>query len=69
MEAVARVLCTSERSLRERLVHTDMEMAELSFLLGFSDVSAFHRAFKRWEGMTPLQYRRAARGASSRARP
>ncbi|HYO69663.1 MAG TPA: AraC family transcriptional regulator ligand-binding domain-containing protein [Archangium sp.] len=46
---------------RERLVHTDMEMAELSFLLGFSETSAFHRAFKRWEGMTPLEYRRAAR--------
>jgi AraC-like DNA-binding protein len=46
---------------RERLAQTDMDVAELSFLLGFSDPSAFHRAFKRWEGMTPLEYRRAAR--------
>jgi AraC-like DNA-binding protein len=52
----------------ERLVHTDMEVAELSFLLGFSDASAFHRAFKRWEGVTPLEYRRAARARRPSAR-
>ena len=30
----------------------------VAFLLGYSDVSAFNRAFKRWTGTTPLQYRR-----------
>ena len=30
---------------------------EISFNLGFSDSSNFSRAFKRWEGKTPKQYR------------
>jgi AraC-like DNA-binding protein len=32
-------------------------LAEIAFLLGYSEVSAFNRAFKRWCGSTPSQYR------------
>jgi AraC-like DNA-binding protein len=36
-------------------------MEEIAFLLGFSDVSAFHKAFRRWTGRSPVEYRRAIR--------
>ena len=32
-------------------------LAEISFLLGFSEPSAFQRAFRRWMGTTPQAYR------------
>jgi AraC-like DNA-binding protein len=40
--------------LRDRK-HT---LTEIAFLLGYSEVSAFNRAFKRWTGSTPLDHRR-----------
>jgi AraC-like DNA-binding protein len=32
-------------------------ITEVAFLLGYSEVSAFNRAFKRWTGFTPMAYR------------
>jgi AraC-like DNA-binding protein len=40
---------------------TRIPIAEVAFLLGFSEASAFHRAFKRWSGQTPTQFRRSSR--------
>jgi AraC-like DNA-binding protein len=33
-------------------------LTEIAFLLGYSELSAFNRAFKRWTGTTPLDYQR-----------
>lgn len=35
-------------------------LTEVAFLAGFSEQSAFNRAFKRWTGYTPTAFRRAA---------
>jgi AraC-like DNA-binding protein len=35
-------------------------LTEVAYLLGYSELSAFNRAFKRWTGSTPLAYRRTA---------
>jgi AraC-like DNA-binding protein len=35
-------------------------LAEIAYLLGYSEVSAFNRAFRRWTGATPSDYRRRA---------
>jgi AraC-like DNA-binding protein len=32
-------------------------ITQLAFMLGFSDVSAFSRAFKKWYGVSPTQFR------------
>lgn len=40
------------------LCHTDKSMTEISVELGFAEVSAFHRAFRKWTGQKPGDYRR-----------
>ena len=34
-----------------------MPLAEVAFMLGFSEPSTFHRAFKRWTSVTPTAWR------------
>lgn len=43
----------AERHLRQRYV----SVMEISDLLGYSELSAFSRAFRRWFGIPPQQYR------------
>jgi AraC-like DNA-binding protein len=38
----------------------ELTLTEIGFLLGFSEQSSFTRAFKRWTGKTPLEFRRAS---------
>jgi AraC-like DNA-binding protein len=48
----------ARRELAQQLLKdTDYSLAEVAFLTGFSEQSAFTRAFKRWSGQTPRSYR------------
>jgi AraC-like DNA-binding protein len=83
LDAVARIMRTSTRSLQRRLqlegttfhlqaestrrslaelylADRTMPLGEIAFRLGYSDVSAFQKAFKRWTGTTPGRVRQRA---------
>ena len=40
------------------LENETLALAEIAFSLGYSEVSAFNHAFRRWIGLSPGQYRR-----------
>jgi len=46
---------------RRLLVHTDKNVAEIAYELGFKDTAYFARFFKRESGVTPGEFRRGAR--------
>lgn len=48
---------------RQLLNDTDMSAVQVAAVLDYADASAFTRAFKRWTGMTPLEWR--ARGQNA----
>lgn len=83
LEAVARALGTSPRTLQRRLGEAGTSLSALvdeerrhaaesylreprlavgdvAYMLGYSEPSAFVRAFKRWTGTTPSAYRQQA---------
>ncbi|HET9987214.1 MAG TPA: AraC family transcriptional regulator, partial [Kofleriaceae bacterium] len=40
------------------LAERQIAISEVAYLVGYSEPSAFHRAFKRWTGSTPTELRR-----------
>ena len=49
------------RLARRLLSQTDEAISEIVYLTGFSEPSTFYRACRRWEGTTPIEYRRQHR--------
>jgi AraC-like DNA-binding protein len=81
IEALARQLAMSPRTLQRRLAseqvsyhellddarkeaaarylsESTLAICEVAYLVGYSEPAPFHRAFKRWYGMTPENFRR-----------
>ena len=63
LDAVRRDL--AERHLREPY----LSLTDLTFLLGYSELSVFVRSFKRWTGQTPGQFRQQFLAAAVGAVP
>jgi AraC-like DNA-binding protein len=63
-----RVVDDVRRELAMKYLSTDLSVSEIAFLLGFSDRAVFHRAFKRWSGVTPEVFRHTRARASMGAR-
>ena len=52
------VLDDTRRELAQRLIEDQtMTLSEISYLLGFSEVSSFSRSFRRWTDLSPTEYR------------
>ncbi|GAB4404353.1 MAG: AraC family transcriptional regulator [Rhodoferax sp.] len=62
----AALLDEVRRTLALQWVGQDkLALGEVAYLLGFSEPSAFHRAFRRWTGLTPQTLRRRRRASKS----
>lgn len=56
----------TRRSLAEQYIaEQNYNLAQIAYLLGFADQSNFTRAFKRWTGMSPSEYRAQGPGEAT----
>ena len=58
--SVAALATELRRSRAEAYLEMGLPIAEVSYLVGFAEPSVFHRAFKRWTGQTPAEFRAAS---------
>lgn len=49
---------------KDYLRNPQLTMPEIAFMLGYSEQSVFSRAFRQWEGDSPLRWRRLALAAT-----
>lgn len=56
---------TRREAAGRHLADCAFSITEVAYLLGYSEPAAFHRAFKRWYGTTPQEFRLAHRSQRS----
>jgi len=47
-----------EEISKDLLINSSRSVGEIAFETGFSDQSAFNRAFRRWTGQSPIEFRK-----------
>lgn len=64
LEAEGVVFSELVKEIRQRLakryLRENYSVEQITYLLGFSEPSVFRKAFKKWAGVTPREYRQAA---------
>jgi AraC-like DNA-binding protein len=51
---------------KQHMLNHELSLVDVALVLGFSEQSTFQRAFKRWFGMSPGQFRKTMGGAQKR---
>jgi AraC-like DNA-binding protein len=55
------IVDTARRKQALEVLHSNLSVQDAASALGYSDVSSFRRAVRRWTGMSPSAYQRALR--------
>jgi AraC-like DNA-binding protein len=48
---------TSKEAARRYVAGSTLSFAEIAYLVGYSEPPSIHRAFKKWYGVTPEEFR------------
>lgn len=56
------LLLETRQDLAKAHLRDGMTNSQVAYLIGFSEPSAFHRAFKRWYNISPGEYRKSIQG-------
>jgi AraC-like DNA-binding protein len=51
------LLTDTRQKLAKKYLQEDYSVEQITYLLGFSEPSVFRKAFKKWAGVTPRQFR------------
>jgi AraC-like DNA-binding protein len=57
---------TRKEAAGRHVAGSNLAICEITFLLGYSEPAPFHRAFKRWYGMTPQTFRAGKQNEGNR---
>ena len=60
------LLTDTRKKLAKKYLNEDYSVEQITYLLGFSEPSVFRKAFKKWSGVTPREFRESSYSTMSR---